>query len=206
MDFEADKTGSDGQSAYPLNFRKSLALSLLLFNLAFLLAPRVDFEVHEPSASTILIDVENIPVTRQTRRAPPPPKPSVPIPSDDETIPEDVTIEETILKDTIYDLADGSPDVGGIRITPPKLINLTAPEMPKEEYKRGVQGIVKLSVHVDIKGRVVEVVVLDNTTKSEKCARAAIEAAYGSRYFPAREGRAKVNAWSFITYRFDSHN
>lgn len=206
VDFTAEKTDSDRQSSYPINFRKSLVLTLMLFNLACLFAPRLDFEIREPVATSIRIDVENIPVTRQARRAPPPPKPTVPIPSDDETIPEDVTIEETTLKERVYDLVEGNPEVGGAHITPPRLVGPVAPEMPKDEYKHGVQGIVKLSVHVDNKGRVTEVVVLDNTTSSEKCARAAIEAAYGSRYFPAREGRRMVEAWSFITYRFDSHN
>ncbi|RMF58816.1 MAG: TonB family protein, partial [Calditrichaeota bacterium] len=69
--------------------------------------------------------------------------------------------------------------------------------------KKGVHGVVKLSIHVDEKGRVTEVVVVENTTGSEKCAQAAVDAAYGSRFYPAKEGNKAVSFWISQPYRFD---
>ena len=114
----------------------------------------------EPALPRVLINAENVPRTRQTRRQPPPPKPTVPVPSDDETIPDDVTIEETDLKyTTIFDFEIGdAPAFAGIKITPPRPIAWVFPEYPDEEKKRGAQGVVKLSIHIDEKGKVTEVV------------------------------------------------
>ncbi len=208
MQYEFHKTAADEHGNYRQNVKKTLVVTLVLFNLIALLSPRLDVLTEgETEAPKIVIDVENIPVTRQQRKTPPPPKPKVPIPSDNEAVPEDATIEETTLKYTnVYDLTDGLPEMSGLRVIPPKLINLTAPEMPEEEFKKGIKGTVRLSVHIDKKGKVVEVVVIDNTTQSEKCAQAAVEAAYGSRFFPARENNQTVSAWSSITYGFNSNN
>ncbi|MFQ5603042.1 MAG: energy transducer TonB [bacterium] len=144
-------------------------------------------------------------MTRQVRRNPPPPKPTVPIPSDDETIPEDETIMETTLNySNIFDQTpDGFPGVRGLKLTPPRPLAWVFPEYPEDEKKKGVQGTVKLSIHIDKTGKVVEVVVLENTTGSQKCAQAAREAALGSRFVPAREGNKPVSFWLTQPYRFD---
>lgn len=86
-------------------------------------------------------------------------------------------------------------------LTPARAIARVFPEYPKEE--KGIRGVVKLSLHIDAKGKVVEVLVIDNTTQSETFARAATEAAYGSRYTPAREGGKAVNSWIMQEHRFD---
>lgn len=161
--------------------------------------------IEEKPLPNIIIDIENIPATRQVHRNPPPPKPTIPVPTDEESIPEDITIEETTLKytNTFDDTPEGIPGITGISLSPPKPIAWVFPEYPEEEKKKGVRGIVKLSLHIDEKGKVIEVIVLENTTESEKCAQAAIEAAYGSRFFPAREGNKPVSYWLSQPYRFD---
>lgn len=207
MQYEFKKTPSDHRSHYVINLEKALILALLFFTLLALFSPRFDVTPREKELPQIVIDVRNIPVTRQTHRTPPPPKPTVPVPSDDEAIPEDATIDETTLKYTnIYDLTDGLPALSGLSITPPKRITLAVPEMPKEDQKKGVQGIVKLSLQVDERGNVIEAVVIDNTTNSERCAQAAIEAAYGNRFSPAKEGGKPVKAWYSMTYEFNFDN
>lgn len=207
MEIEFKKIEADDRSQYQINFKRSLIITLALFNLLTFFSPGIDFRIEENEPPNIIINVENIPMTHQTRVKPPPPKPSVPIPTEDETIPEDATIVETTLKNTnIFDETPGEPGLSGATLIPPKPIAWVFPEYPEEEKKKGVQGVVKLSIHIDKKGKVVEVVVLDNTTSSEKCARAAIEAAYGSRFRPAKEGNQAVNFWITQPYRFYIQN
>ena len=205
IDFQ--KIKADFHAQFSINIKKALVVTLVFLNLLVAISPRIKLSVEEVVPPNIIIHVENIPITRQTRMKPPPKKPTVPVPSEDETIPEDVTIEETTLKYTnIFDDSPGVPGITGTNITPPKPIAWVFPEYPKEEKKKGVQGVVKLSIHIDDKGKVVEVVVLDNTTNSEKCAQAAVDAAYGSRFRPAKEGNRAVQFWITQPYRFDIKN
>ena len=205
IDFQ--KIKADFHSQFPINVKKALVITLAFFNLFVFIAPRIKLSIEEVEPPNIIINVENIPITRQTRMKPPPKKPTVPVPSEDENIPEDATIEETTLKYTnIFDDLPGVPGITGANMTPPKPIAWVFPEYPEEEKKKGIHGVVKLSIHIDNKGKVVEVVVLDNTTRSEKCAQAAVEAAYGSRFRPAKEGNRAVDFWITQPYRFDIKN
>lgn len=198
------KNDADNRVSYRLNIEKSFIAILVFFNVAFFITPEVKLAREVENPPEIVITVENIPLTRQAQVKPPPPKPTVPIPSDDESIPEDVTIEVTDLPDIFFD--DGVPDFTGLRITPPKPIAWRFPEYPEDEKKKGVHGIVKLSLHIDNTGKVIEVIVLDNTTNSSKCAEAAVEAAYGSRFFPAKENGEAVDTWISQPFRFDVKN
>ena len=92
IDFQ--KTKADFHSQFSINIKKALVITLVFFILLVFISPRIKLSVKEVGQSNIIINVENIPITRQTRMKPPPPKPTVPIPSEDETIPEDATIEE----------------------------------------------------------------------------------------------------------------
>lgn len=204
MDTDFQKTPFDGQASYYVNIKRAFVVTLVFFNILVLLSPGIEVDTQEGSGSSVQIHVEDIPVTRQTRRTPPPPRPTIPIPSDDETIPEDETIEETTLKLTnLYDpLPLGNPEPGD-KLSPPRPIAWVFPEYPEEEKKRGVQGIVKLSIHINDRGKVIEAIVIDNTTGSEKCARAAVDAAFGSRFSPAKEGKKAINYWITQPYKFD---
>lgn len=207
LNFDYKKTAWDEHGSYSLNFKKAALITLIAFNLLVLFSPRIDFDFSQiETKTTVSIDVENIPVTIQTKRNPPPPRPTLPVPTDDETVPEDETIAETDLTytnifDNATDRTSGPPMAS---ITPPRPIAWVFPEFPDSEKKKGIQGIVKLSIHIDAKGKVLEVVVLENTTGSVKCAEAAIAAAYGSRFSPAREGSKAVSYWITQPYRFDS--
>ncbi len=200
MQPEYKKTSADSKSSYALNLKRALVVTLVFLNLIILFAPGLQVARDKPALPRVVINAENVPRTRQTRRQPPPPKPTVPVPSDDETIPDDVTIEETDLKyTTIFDFEIGdAPVFAGIKITPPRINRLGVPQHLDEG-----NGFVKLSFHIDEKGEVTEVVVLDNSTGSEKCQEAAVAAAYGSRFYPAKEGNREIDYWITQPYRFD---
>ena len=190
---------------YRITIEKSLIITLCLIIISFLLFPTVKFKKSEKRVVHINIVVEDIPITKQGIFRPPPPKPSIPIPTEDESIPEDETIEETNLKFTISPVASsgGYEGFGTSSYIPPRPIAEVIPEYPKEDYKKGVTGIVKLHIKINSQGKVVDVVVLENTTNSERCANAAKQAAYQCQYIPARQGKKTISCWTTRTIKFD---
>ena len=85
------------KTLYQKTIKKSLLISLILIISIFHLFPKFESQQHEQEIVYINILVQDIPITSQGVFKPPPPKPAVPIPSEDETIPIDETIEETNL-------------------------------------------------------------------------------------------------------------
>ena len=193
----------DYQKKYPrpeyrINIEMSLILSLVLLIILLIVFPTYKFNSIKNKEVRINILVEDIPITKQGIYRPPPPKPAVPIPSEDESIPEDETIEETYLNFDVKPLASSGnyEGFGNSAYRPPRPISEVIPEYPKEDYKNGVTGVVKLHVKVNSSGRVVEVVVLENTTNSRRCATAAQKAAYQCRYIPGYNGSDPIVCWT----------
>lgn len=200
----ADRTKSIKPS-YRKTIEATLIITLSLIIFFFFLFPTLKRPIKENKIVHLDIVVENIPITRQSSYRPPPPKPAIPIPTEEETVPTDETIAETELNfDTFPFAANGAlPGYTSPSFIAPRPIAEVIPEYPKEEYKRGVTGTIKLHVNIDQNGKVIEVVVLENTTQSELCAEAAIKAAYQCRYIPARQGNKPVACWTTRLIKFD---
>jgi TonB family protein len=184
----------------------SLSLMLLLFFFLRDVHMPVTVREHEP----IILTVENIPQTRQAgARRPPPPKPAIPIPLDSELIPEDETIEPTTidLQSVGAAASAGNADaLGGGQIIPPRPLAFVVPEYPEEDRKKNLRGEVKISLEIDITGKVIKAVVIENTTGSPRCAEAARRAALASRFTPARNVQGPVPYWLIQPYTFDLKN
>ena len=188
---------------YTLRLLRSLALTLVLLIVLFQAWKRMP-QIQRPVAlpkEEVYFAVEEVPVTRQGVRKPPPPRPVVPIPTEEPTVPEDLTIEETDLKPeaSLAKLPDGD---GLAAIVPPRPVAEVFPEYPEKERKRGVQGEVELAMLVDEHGVVQNVQVVRNTTGSKLCAQAAVKAAYQTRFLPARKKNQFVAVWIRKTYKF----
>jgi len=188
---------------YKLNLEKSTIIVLCLLIFLFHLFPHFKIKKKETGKEIIsTIVAEDIPVTRQGVFRKPPPKPAVPIPSEDSLFPEDVTIEETEIN---YDLASpqlGTGLPGQVAIFQPRPIYEVIPEYSEELQKKGVQGLVKLHIHINEDGAVDEVVILENTTGSNACAKAAKQAALKGRYLPAKKSGKPIDLWISRTYTF----
>jgi TonB family protein len=184
----------------------SLSLMLLLF--FFLRDVHMPVTVREPEL--IILTVENIPQTRQAgARRPPPPKPAIPIPIDSELIPEDETIEPTPIDLQSVGAAASAGHayaLGGGQIIPPRPLAFVVPEYPEEDRKKNLRGEVKISLEIDVTGKVVKAVVMENTTGSPRCAQAALRAALASRFTPARNAQGPVPYWLIQPYTFDLKN
>jgi len=178
----------------------ALAMTISIFELF----PTLNWEKNEePIIVVTSLQVENIPITRQGTRKPPPPKPAVPIPSDDELIPEDVTIEETELDLNLYSPLQGEGGISGAPfVFQPRPIYEVIPEYPQELQRKGIQGRVKLHIHVNKYGFVDQVVILENTSGSPICARAAKTAALQGRYVPAKSQGKPTDIWITRVYSF----
>lgn len=87
-------------------------------------------------------------------------------------------------------------------IVQPRPLFETLPEYPSAARKARIQGEIELNVKVDESGKVVNVVVLQNTTRNEACAQAAIAAAYRTRFRPAQTQAGPDTAWVVRRYSF----
>ncbi|MFQ5754243.1 MAG: energy transducer TonB, partial [bacterium] len=84
---------------YRRTFELALIVSLLLHLGFFHMLPEFEIVTSEIKSKPIEIKVEDIPQTEQVRNLPSPPaRPTMPIPTESEDIPEDVTIESTELQ------------------------------------------------------------------------------------------------------------
>jgi len=92
--------------------------------------------------------------------------------------------------------------LGRVFVSLPRPLLETIPEYPAEARKVKAQGVVELNVKIDATGKVVNVMVLRNTTENHSCAQSAIAAAYRSRYQPALTSTGPDSAWVVRQYRF----
>ena len=189
---------------YLIDIEKATIISFCLVILLFLLFPRYKIQRQKPIATIITsLQVEDIPLTRQGAPRQPPPRPVIPIASEDEFYPDDITIEDTEFTFDDYSSSEESGlATGRIEIFQPRPIFEVIPEYSEELQKQGIEGIVKLHLHIDQFGLVVEVIVLENSTGSAVCANAAKSAALKGRYVPAKKNGQPADLWITRTYTF----
>jgi TonB family protein len=196
------------QYTYRRRFELGLIVALSLALLVFYLMHDWRMIASTPEYKPIVLQVENIPPTRQPgARRPPPPRPALPIPSESETIPEDETIAPTTLDFSLGQMASaGNFDGIGGQTAPPRPIAFVVPEYPESDRKKEIRGEVKVSLEIDVTGKVVKAIVIENTTGSMLCAEAARRAALASRFMPAHDARGPIKYWLIQPYRFDFQN
>ena len=82
----------------------SLVITLLVVAVIMLSFKKFDFEREIAQPEQVTIKAEDIPITQQIKRPPPPARPSIPVESDDPDIDEDITID-----DVEWDITDEPP-------------------------------------------------------------------------------------------------
>lgn len=96
----------DLKRQYKKTFELAVIISIVMHLGFFHAFPKIDLVNREVESKEIKIEVADIPATEHVKRLPPPPRPSIPIPTESEEIPEDLTIESTELD---FDLATLPP-------------------------------------------------------------------------------------------------
>ena len=112
---------ADLRRNYSRTFWSCFGISTVLLMAFVVLFPDLDADAYSKSEK-VIIQIEDIPETRQERRPPPPPRPVVPIASQSDDIPDDATIMET---DLDFGLDDLPP--------PPPLADLAGVDLEEEE-------------------------------------------------------------------------
>ncbi len=80
------KPEAEVRLGYPKRLEMGFIIALLLVGLVFLLSKRIDQEIVIKKAEEVVLQTEEIPITQQVKRPPPPARPSIPI--------EDPDVEE----------------------------------------------------------------------------------------------------------------
>lgn len=197
-----------------------LIMSLLILIIFFQTSKRYDIKKLVAKKPSILIDVvEEIPQTVQQDRTPAPLRPSVPIASEDESLPEDETIEltnfdfaetppppppppETHFDDSlpIFVPFDKPPSpVGGMAAIQRHVV------YPEIARKASVEGLVILHLQIDEKGEIRRVRVM-KSLGLDVMDKAAIDAVKAVKWNPAMQRDMPIMVWYAVPIRFDLTN
>jgi len=190
------------KNVFQIRFEKSLIAVLLIFIFLFLFSRKMTWK--KSGIKYISVDnisAVNIPVTSHGGIPRPPTLPQVPLPVDDEYIPQDETIEDTDLDlyEDIIRLDDYGTGRGAVAIRP-RPIRDVIPEYPEKERKKGITAEVVVKLLVNSSGSVDSVQVVSNTTNNKNFEKAAKKAAYKTKYLPAKVKRENIALWIMRKY------
>ena len=194
------------QYAYPVNVRLAGLLGIVLVIIIFIIFPRFLPSVEFEDVDQIIIENIDIPQTQQIDNTPPPARPSIPVPSDDEDIADDLTLDELDFDD-FSNLDAPPPPPSGPKVVfipyddPPVALSPIRPTYPEIAQEAGIEGVVVVQAFIDKKGRVKETLILKgvpNTGLDE----AAMEAIRKTRFRPAKQRERAVGVWISIPVNF----
>jgi len=198
------KSEANLKAQYPKAREKAITAALALFLLLFLAYPSIRVKPYERIKKQEIIQVEDVPETRQERVAPPPPRPSIPVESESEEVPEDVTIGETDLDLTQPPPPPPPPPPEQTEFVAydqaPELIRLVKPIYPEIARKAGMEGWVYLKIQIDEKGDVVNAKVLKGLGAGLD--EAAFAAAMRCKFKPAMQRDKPVKVWMSYPVHF----
>ena len=194
------------KTKYPIIVRLTTLLGISLVILNFLLFPRFGNTLEFEDLEQVIIENIDIPQTQQIDNTPPPARPSIPVPSDDEDIADDLTLDELDFDD-FSNLDAPPPPPSGPKVVfipyddPPVAMSPIRPRYPEIAQEAGIEGVVVVQAFIDEKGRVKETLILKgvpNTGLDE----AAMEAIRKTRFRPAKQRERAVGVWISIPVNF----
>ena len=194
------------KAKYPIVVRLTTLLGISLVILNFLLFPRFGNSLEFEDIEQVIIENIDIPQTQQIDNTPPPARPSIPVPSDDEDIADDLTLDELDFDD-FSNLDAPPPPPSGPKVVfipyddPPVAMSPIRPRYPEIAQEAGIEGVVVVQAFIDEKGRVKETLILKgvpNTGLDE----AAMEAIRKTRFSPAKQRERAVGVWISIPVNF----
>ena len=194
------------KTKYPIVVRLTTLLGISLVILNFLLFPRFGNTLEFEDIEQVIIENIDIPQTQQIDNTPPPARPSIPVPSDDEDIADDLTLDELDFDD-FSNLDAPPPPPSGPKVVfipyddPPVAMTPIRPRYPEIAQEAGIEGVVVVQAFIDEKGRVKETLILKgvpNTGLDE----AAMEAIRKTRFRPAKQRERAVGVWISIPVNF----
>ena len=165
---------------YPIVIRVTVLIGIGLIITNFLLFPRFGNNLEFEDVDQVIIENIDIPQTQQIDNTPPPARPSIPVPSDDEDIADDLTLDELDFDD-FSNLDAPPPPPSGPKVVfipyddPPQPMTSIRPQYPEIAQEAGIEGVVVVQAFIDKKGRVKETLILKGVPNTG-LAEGAVEA------------------------------
>ena len=137
------------KAKYPIVIRVTSLVGIGLIIVNFLLFPRFGNSLEFEDVDQVIIENIDIPQTQQIDNTPPPARPSIPVPTDDEDIADDVTLDDLDFDD--FEAWDAPPAPSGPKVKfipyddPPKPISAIRPVYPEIAQEAGIEGVVAVS-------------------------------------------------------------
>ncbi len=196
---------ADLRLKYKKVLEASIIGSLIILIGVFFSFKKFDIAVKLPESPDIKIEIMEIPPTQQIQRPPAPPKPLIPIESEDDDMLDDVTIEETdIVFDDYDDAPPPPPDDDEIFeffavSDKPKIIKKEVPLYPDLARKAQIEGKVVVTVTIDKKGNVEKAIIFKSIPMLDE---AAVSAALQCKFKPAKQRDKFVKVKMNIPFDF----
>lgn len=196
---------------YNKTFEIGLIISLALMIVAFKFFPDLQGPKVILKATQELVDVEDIDVTKQENRPPPPPKPLIPIEAPSDEALDDVTIQSTEVditkevappppkqeedEETYFIAVEDLPEpIGGIGAIQSLVV------YPEIARRAGVEGTVYVEAFVDESGAVTRTEIKKGIGAG--CDEAAASAVMKAKFKPGKQRGKAVKVRMSIPVRF----
>ncbi|MCA9734355.1 MAG: energy transducer TonB [Deferribacteres bacterium] len=203
----------DLKKHYSKTIELATVVSLVLVLFSFLTLRNFETEAQQITSSIQELIVEEIPVTEQLRKLTAPPRPAVPLPSDDEDIADDETIDDTdinfaeIPPPPEKPVIDDAEDIFVVFDTPPKPVGgyqsiyerIVYPEVAK---MANIEGSVVLRLLITPRGEVERAEVIKDSGSDVGFEKAALAAVDGTKWSPAMQRDRAVKVWVSVPIRF----
>lgn len=193
-------------------FEISFITTLFFLIVAFQAARQFSVTAEAMAQPEIKIEVADIPPTEQIKQAAPPARPTVPVPTESEDVPEDFTISNTEIDLTMIPPPPPPPEEDDLPIfvaydEPPQILGGMAELQKHLKYPRlaqaaGVEGIVFLKVLVSAKGATEKVEILRAKPEKMGFEEAAATAVEKVKWEPAKQRDRKIRVWVSIPVQF----
>lgn len=194
---------ADLKERFPLYFRVGLFLAVLFFIVAFLLVPHYSLHPYVPRvdrATKVEVEPEEIEAIEEIEAAP---KPQLPVEAESEEEIEAATIEKTADFET-FDKMPIEPEAETPEFvaydTPPRPKAIVKPRYPDIAKQAGIEGTVILQLLVETNGKVLKAKVLKSL--HPELDKSAIDAAYRTTFYPAKQRDKPVKVWVSYPIRF----
>ena len=194
---------------YPVRIREVTLGVILGIALLFYIFPRFLGEANKIAASIQQeIETFDIPQTEQIKLPEPPPRPSIPVASEDEFFDEDITIDDTNLEDfEDWEAPQGNRNMKfqyidrevepapypGFRVED----FIEYPDLAKEA---GIEGKVIVAAFINKKGVTKHIYLVNGVFESLD--KAALNAVRLSRWVPAKQQGRRIGVWVNIPVSF----
>jgi len=195
---------TDLKRTYKKVLEASFAITLTAIICLFQAARLFSLDVATLKKVDVTIEVADIPQTQQFRKPPPPVRPSIPVPTEDESIPEDLTISLTDLDlsnippppappeedDMIFVAYDKAPEIiGGFAALQRHL------KYPQLAARADLEGKVFVKVLVGVDGRTEKTEIIMAKPRNAGFEESAMEALRKVKWKPALQRDKKVRVW-----------